>query len=779
MQNMLITTKIKIGKYFVKCNIMTDQVRANLVNLPKKFEFLTAPISRGSLRGLKRCSGCGQLNGVRSSVCRNEFCKLRKDALRTHIPLDPVQLECLDKQKSLYSLRKKEQNAQPRNFVLITARSKSDTSIFECYNCSPGVPSTADLCKHILACTTNSDSLQKAEVFTISRDVLWNLNGLDNEHKERLWNIYQIEESNVPAVQRISNSLFVVKCDLSKVFPAGRLHVTAVSNGSSTKKGIYSCSCKKLKIIVEPDNSVVMQEEVCDHILLVLAAVLSNRKGKTIFGNFASALKSYWMPTYIETPIVDSTQEDALFGLSIDIGGNFDLSGGTSQANDDIFIYNNDFMSDGNIPDFEDIILSNSTNPIAQLHNQTIMDNSIGTNSNTNHNDMLHPGDPNLGLNFAITAEDIEDIKFHDAPFINGVKALSSSTLPNNVTTAHLELSDCKIELMDQFELTDQIDLSTTDDITLQQEHTWLGNGISILEAPILNNTTPNDSCTNETTNVDTSHLTHATTIFNNNSLLKSNHVVEAPPIELPTIAVVKKCPVKASELAHSVNTRKFPPLPGKRSVIVNGVNTLEQHQTNEESVASHSEEPSLAFSSWLDYVIEVINESVGIVEERSVEHTFHVHEEIFAHFSKTFSTGVKLRMPSSTTVVKTGKYKGLIKYVWYFTNASTLRRIFSTKNISLETERVFEYNTDGEFVPYVTPAIVPATNGKYKRVYPKLSLYKTHIWFECGSSEHKNSFKLEWLPSAFPKSHHGILKLEFTVGVQDPEEMQRAIIGK
>ncbi|XP_036214548.2 uncharacterized protein [Bactrocera oleae] len=758
---------------------MTDQVRAGLGNLPKKFEFLSTPISRGSLRGLKRCPGCGQLNGVRSSICRNQFCKLRKEALRTHIPLDPVQLESLDKQKSLYSLRKKEQNAQPRNFVLITASSKNDTKKYECYNCSPAASNNADICKHILACTTKPDSPPKAEVFTISRDVLWNLNSLDNEHKERLWNTYQQEEINVPAVQRISNSLFVVKCEISKVFPAGRLHVTAIGNGCSTKKGIYSCSCKKLKIIVEPDNSVVMQEEVCDHILLVLAAVLSNRKGKAMFGNFASALKSYWMPTYIETPIVDSTQEDALFGLSIDIGGNFDMGGGDSRPGDDIFIYNSDFMSGGNIPDFEDIILSNPTKSIEQLHNQNIMDNSIATNSNTNHSDILHPGDPNLGLSFAITAEDIEDIKFHEAPFINGVKSLSSSALANNVTTAHLELSDCKIELMDQFELTDQIDLSTTDDITLQQDHTWLGNGISILEAPILNNTTPIDSCATESTTLENADLTHSTTIYNNNTLLKSNHVVEAPPIQLPTIAVVKKCPVKASELVNSLNTRKFPPLPEKRSIIVNGVTSLEQRPANDESIVSSSKEPSLAFSSWLDYVIEVINDSVGIVEERSVEHIFHVHEEIFAHFSKTFSTGVKLRMPSSTTVIKTGKYKGLIKYVWYFTNASTVRRIFTTKNISLETERIFEYSSDGEFVPYVIQPIVPTTNGKYKRVYPKLSLYKTHIWLESGNSEYKNSFKLEWLPSAFPKSHHGILKLEFTVGVQDPEEMQRAIVGK
>uniref|UniRef100_W8C170 Uncharacterized protein C2orf42 n=1 Tax=Ceratitis capitata TaxID=7213 RepID=W8C170_CERCA len=759
---------------------MTDQTRTGLVNLPKKFEFLSTLTTRASLRGLKRCTGCGDLNGVRSSVCRNRLCKLRKDALRKHIPLDAVRLESLDKRKSLYSLRKKDQNAYPRNFVLITVTSRNDATSFQCYSCGPTTTSTNNvLCKHILACTTNAVLLRKGEVFTISRDVLWNLNGLDEDHKQRLWSLYQEEENNVPAVQRISTSLFVVKCEVSKVFPAGRLHVTAVCNGASTRKGVYSCSCKKLKIIVETDNSVVMQEEVCDHILLVLAAVLSNRKGKATYGNFASALKSYWMPTNIETPIVDVTQEDALFGLSIDIGGNFNMDGTDSQQADDIFIYNNDFMSEGNIPDFEDVILNYPLDTSEQLQNQHVVENFTTASAAANPSDMLHTGDPNLGLSFAITAEDIEDIKFHTASNTSGIKTVPSNVM-DNMTTAHLELSDCKIELMDQFELTDQIDLSTTEDITLQQEQTWLGNGISILEAPVVNTstTTTTIGCTATPTTLEATNVAQNTAFYNGNSLLKASQVVEAPPIELPTIAMVKKCPVKASELVNSVNTRKFPPLPAKRSLIVNGVTHLEHQQTNDENIISSNEVPSLAFSSWLDYVIEAINESVEIVEERNVEHTFHVHEEIFAHFSKTFSTGIKLRIPNSTTVIKTGKHKGLIKYVWYFSNASTVRRIFTTRNNSLEIERLFEYNTQGVFVPYVTPPILPA-NSKYKRVYPKISLYKTHICFESGSSELKQSFKLEWLPSAFPKSHHGIMKVEFSVGVQDPNEMQGLIVGK
>ncbi|XP_036323045.1 uncharacterized protein LOC118736970 [Rhagoletis pomonella] len=749
---------------------MTDQERAGVVIISQKYELLPAPIAPGSYRGLKRCPECGQLNGVRSSVCRNEDCQLRRDALRLRVPLDPIRLECLDDGKFLYSLRCREKNAQPRSFVLLNYSSGRESGSLECYSCASKSTNSSELCKHILAC--NSPNITKAEVFPISRDVLWNLNSLDDEHKERLWNICQQEENNVPAVQRISNSLFVVKCDESKVFPAGRLHVTAVCNGVSTRKGVYSCSCKKLKIIVEPDNSVVMQEEVCDHILLVLAAVLSNRKGKTAYGNFTSALKSFWMPTSIETPIVDSTQEDALFGLSIDIGGNFNMESSDGRQTDDIFIYNNDFMSDENIPDFEDIILNYP--PRLEDNNA---DNATLTNSTTNTNDNLHPGDPNLGLSFAVTAEDAEDTRLHNGPYFNDVKT-EPSNLTNSLTTAHLELSDCKIELMDQFELTDQIDLSTTDDITLQQEQTWLGNGISILEAPVLNSTAPSTACT-EVSPVLKASNTHHTSYYNNNSLLKSNQVLEAPPIELPTIAMVKKCPVKASELVNEVNTRKFPPLPAKRSLIVNGTNQSEQQQSNDGSQVSDVGEPSLAFSAWLDYVIEILNESISIVEERSVEHTFHVHEEIFAHFSKRFSAGIKLRVPNSTTVVKAGKYKGLIKYVWYFTNASTVRRIFTSKNISLETERIFEYNADGVFVPFEAQRILPGTNVKHKRIYPKLSLYKTKIWFDSGKSEYKNSFKLEWLPSAFPRSHHGILKLEFSVCVLDPQEMQRAIEGK
>ncbi|XP_067618834.1 uncharacterized protein [Eurosta solidaginis] len=720
--------------------------RADFINLPKKLEFLSKPISRGSLRGLKRCPGCRWLNGVRSSVC------------------DPIRLESLDSSKILYSIRTKEQNANPRNFVLSALTDGNGVITYICYSCDNARSAVPTLCKHINACNArNANALSQAETFEISRDVLWNLNGLDEEHKQRLWGIYQQEENNIPAVQRISNALFVVRCDVSKVFPAGRLHVTALRNGNSTKKGIYSCSCKKLKIIVEPDNSVVMQEEMCDHILLVLAAVLSNRKGKTAYCNFTSALKSYWMPTSIETPIVDSTQEDALFGLSIDIGGNFDMERSHNEHVDDIFICNNDFMSDGTIPDFEDIIL----------------DNALSTNITTHTNNILHPGDPNLGLSFAITAEDVEDIKLFDEPSINEIKTvpthLNNST---NMTTAHLELSDCKIELMDQFEPTDQIDLSSTDDITIQGDATWLGNSISILEAPVLSTSTAsaiNCNTVSPVIKAPTTPTDHAS-YYNNNSLLKANQVVEALPIELPTIAMVKKCPIKAKELVHEVNTRKFPPLPAKRSLIVNKpTTTMQPHHENIDEKLQR-EQPSLAFSAWLDYVIEVINESVTIVEQRNVEHTFHVHEEIFAHFSKSFSSGIKLRIPNTTTVVKTGKYTGLYKYVWYFTTASTVRRIFTTENISIQTERIFEYNSDGVFVPYLHKPPLPAANSKLKRVYPKLSLYKAHIWFESGVNEHKSSFKLEWLPNAFPKSHHGILKLEFSIGVQGPQETQISI---
>lgn len=162
----------------------------------------------------------------------------------------------------------------------------------------------------------------------------------------------------------------------------------------------------------------------------------------------------------------------------------------------------------------------------------------------------------------------------------------------------HLELTDCNIELMDQYQLTDQIDLCS-DDIELP----LVSEPFNILAPPPI--------------------FTKATPPATNQLL---------PPIELPTIAVVKKAAIKASEIVTEVKTRKQLPLPAKRTLIVND-STLACDAAVEN--VSMTVAPALSYEAWLDYVIEIINDSLepdtmvapAAVSSRLVQHKYHVHK--------------------------------------------------------------------------------------------------------------------------------------------------------
>lgn len=163
----------------------------------------------------------------------------------------------------------------------------------------------------------------------------------------------------------------------------------------------------------------------------------------------------------------------------------------------------------------------------------------------------------------------------------------------------HLELTDCNIELMDQYQLTDQIDLCS-DDIELP----LVSEPFNILAPPpIFTKATPPAS----------------------NQLL--------PPIELPTIAVVKKAPMKASEIVAEVKTRKQLPLPAKRTLIVNDSTLACEAEVGKEVGVAVA--PALSYEAWLDYVIELINDSIepdaatppAAVSSRLVQHRLHAHK--------------------------------------------------------------------------------------------------------------------------------------------------------
>ncbi|XP_041565565.1 uncharacterized protein LOC108148639 isoform X1 [Drosophila elegans] len=646
------------------------------------------------MRGVRKCAHCGAVNGNRAQFCRNSDCPQRRNVL------DAVQLVSLRPGSTVYSLRAKEKEQQPRNFVVVqdvTLSLQPDAAVVsskaECYveSCNKAPGESLD-CVHVKACRELGTEFPKAQVYRVSREVLWNLN-ISQEQKQHLWHIYKYAEEKeyLPGVQRLNHTTFAVKCDRSESFPAARLHVTVLANGPTKKKGSYACACRKLKIIVEPDNSLVMQDEICDHLLLVLAGILSSPQGKRVYGNFTSGLQNFWMPSQLETPLGEVETED--LRLSMSMVDDFD-----PQV--DILVFGDQL----------DLPLPDLTDGVFNLDNMQASSSSQNT-SNTNDAFIHYANDSQLLSNCDVYAEPIE-------------------------------LTDCNIELMDQFQPTDHIDICSED-----------------IELPLIS---------------EPYNILAAPPIFAEGTPAV---VTDQLPIELATISMVKKAPVKVSEIVTEVKSRKQPPLPAKRDLIVN--NSAKVTPVIENLCLDASVQPALSYVAWLDHVIELLNEGLEPLETpnagltiRLVQQNFHVHKETFSHFCKSFSAGLKRRPLDKFTVIESGKYKGLNRYTWHFSSSHTVKRIFSTSNIELHLERAFERHAEGHFVPYVRPAIEPHVPGQAKKrvVYARLKLYMVKIIFETPPKDQSgNGVLLTWTPDVLPRSHFGLMHVEFTVETRAP----------
>ncbi|KAH8338568.1 hypothetical protein KR059_009950 [Drosophila kikkawai] len=648
------------------------------------------------MRGVRKCVQCGVLNGNRAQLCRNVACPQRRNVL------DAVQLVSLRSGSTVYSLRSKEKEQQPRNFVVIqevTVSLQPDAAVVSskavCYveSCHKGgVKATAD-CVHVKTCREMGPEFPKAQAYSVSREVLWNLN-ISQEQKQQLWQQYKYaeEQEHLPAVQRLNATTFVVKCERSESCPAARLHVTVLANGSKRKGAAnYACACRKLKIIVEPDNSLVMQDEICDHLLLVLAGILSSPQGKRVYGHFTSGLQSFWMPSQLETPLGDGAAEDLRLSLHME---------------DDDFDPQVDILVFG---DQLDLPLPDLSDGAFNLDNMQAATTKSHSDSNQASSALIH--------------------------YANDSQLLSNC----DVYAEPIELTDCNIELMDQFQPTDQIDLSS-EDIELP----LISEPYNILAAPpIFSEASPADQL----------------------------------PIELATISMVKKAaPVKASEIVREVKSRKQPPLPAKRALIVN--KPAAANQVLDTPCQEACVQPALAYSAWLEHVVELLNEALepretpqAGISKRLVQQNFHVHRDTFSHFCKGFSAGIKRRPLDKVTVIESGRYKGLTKYTWHFTTSHTVKRIFSTANIELQLQRAFERHPDGQyFVPYVRPPTSIENSSKKRLTYARIKLYMAKIIFQMAPKEQAgNGVLLTWTPDVLPRSHFGLMQVEFSVETQAP----------
>lgn len=236
---------------------------------------------RKTFRGVRKCKSCGILRANRSKSCKNTQCNENEANTVFQNKLDAVQLISFVDSMT-FSVQSKEKDAR-RDFVQVTEITliSDESNSIVSQNAICFLESCKHICKHVQS--TNECKKTAVEV-TINKNVLFDLN-IPQEKKVRLWKFYNEQKSLVPPIQRVNSSLFAVACpELSLQFPAKRLHVKLKDN--------FSCACKRLKIVMSADESFIFKDELCEHVLLVLAGVLSTEVLKKDFKVILSEVDS-------------------------------------------------------------------------------------------------------------------------------------------------------------------------------------------------------------------------------------------------------------------------------------------------------------------------------------------------------------------------------------------------------------------------------------------------------------------------------------------------------
>lgn len=309
---------------------------------------------RSSLRGLKKCPSCYQYNGNRAKSCTNKNCplynKFEKFKNKSKINLiDPIQLITYNNTK-IYSVRCKERinnsnngDQLNRNFVQITDTTLSSSSLDNhnnnIYNNSDSNDNNNSIiisrnaicyvdtckydsndinlsCKHVKSATECHIIAQEIK---ISKDILFNMK-INTDFKINLWNLYNCNEFIIPILQRINKTTFIIKCLNNHNFPSSYLHLVIFQSNNDINNFNYICSCKKLEIQLSSSfsstsssslssnnkNIKILENNICDHLLILLAGILSSSNLKNQYQNLCNALKSFWDHNDFQNDVFDN-----------------------------------------------------------------------------------------------------------------------------------------------------------------------------------------------------------------------------------------------------------------------------------------------------------------------------------------------------------------------------------------------------------------------------------------------------------------------------------------
>ncbi|XP_065079946.1 uncharacterized protein C2orf42 homolog [Ochlerotatus camptorhynchus] len=687
--------------------------------------------SRWSKRGIRKCPKCGTSNGHRAVQCKNKQCRqiLNTAAaaaaaaaghsgkiIDTCDQLVGVQLQSgLQEQSAkLYSVRKLNGAREDRGFV-------------EIRDCVDGADEQLELKTGIcyVDCEPHTDlegtcqhvrvaaaTSEMAEALPIRKEVLQRLNAT-NVERVGIWKHQMNSGEDDPLVQRISFDTFVVKCyddDPHQLVPYCHVELKLPSS--------IICDCQSPDMV---------------HQKTVAAAVLSS-------------------------PQYQSVYEDIVKQLLLPPSSQFcDNSLGLLQNE----------LSPDDCPNLE------STD---QFLVTIVDDPSMLTNSNMQLISCRLQFEADLA-----TADFDEPCKKENVSNSPVIELINSTE--NSISAAeafapcydeNLQLMDCQIELMDQFNLTDQIDfcpsdIELSDDNVVFPADEELGLAVQPAEEPSAVAESKQAPATATTTKMKKLKLLEVTT--KKAALRQSSKIAKEK---------MKK---------GSYNVRRLMRVLESNGVVFNRLNKTEASAM---AVVAAATSPAVAanpngslpsfeatlcnltFTSWLESVIEQLNSVIHYDGDgQPATQIFSIHENFFQCLRARFSVGHRLRTPDHSVILMEGPRTGLTCHIYKFTCYKSLRNVLKTDKIAFQFEKSFCRTSAGTFQEIdlsddaVTNHDQTAQNGK-KTVAIKPFQYKTYIKMgthRSDPSEKLHYFSIEWIPGVLPKCRFGELRVAFQYG--------------
>uniref|UniRef100_A0A8D9A7J6 Uncharacterized protein C2orf42 n=2 Tax=Cacopsylla melanoneura TaxID=428564 RepID=A0A8D9A7J6_9HEMI len=288
---------------------------------PKKIKSLLQGLGKSTNRGIKKCSKCGTYNGTRGVFCKNVLCAtiLKNTDDQNFKDLVKACKLITDNDTHIYSVRINDKDTDQRGFVQLVKTSNtfqglglaSNQQSLGLTNHSQGLcfvddcpqtfvssvlkvhekdeTSTEKLttpCQHIEVAKTCEVSTTAIPLNPMIIDSM----ELSSNIKEGLWNLLSENLSTAGSVvQRISKSMFAVKCKTSSKHPLGFLHLTLFNNVKHKNKPDYRhyCTCPPEDKDVTSSSSTEDPNELkCVHYFAVICSFASDQKLSQEFSHF-------------------------------------------------------------------------------------------------------------------------------------------------------------------------------------------------------------------------------------------------------------------------------------------------------------------------------------------------------------------------------------------------------------------------------------------------------------------------------------------------------------